>query len=219
MNHISIRLMRGLGCLIILSVLPTTQALSRTERYKSLQDQIAIDHAEALVIEFTERVSVDSEGAQWLVPSENAQISDNGQFVVFRSDAANLFHFKTGADNPTGKEPLDDYWGDTFVHDRQTGETSLVSVNSEGERADNDSWDADISADGRFVVFALLPLTWESATNCKVAESVSTSMTGNQAKPIEFLRPLTEARKIMVRTVQVYPVTEIRSRFSLALQT
>jgi Tol biopolymer transport system component len=89
-----------------------------------------------------------------MVNSENAQISDNGQFVVFRSNAANLFPLKTGANHPTGKEPLDDYWGDTFVHDLQTGETSLVSINSEGVRADNDSWDADISADGRFVVFA-----------------------------------------------------------------
>lgn len=154
MNHMSIRLMKGLGCLIILSVLPAAPALSRAQGYKPPQDQIAFAHAEALAMEYTERVSVDSEGDQWLVPSENAQVSDNGQYVVFRSDAANLFPLKSGADNPTGKYPLDDYWGDTFVHDRQTGETNLVSVNSEGERADNDSWDADISAEGRFVVFA-----------------------------------------------------------------
>ena len=40
-----------------------------------------------------------------------------------------------------------------FVHDLQTGATTLVSVNSSGEQADGGGGSPDISGDGRYVVF------------------------------------------------------------------
>lgn len=90
----------------------------------------------------TTRVSVTSSGAQSqggdsLYPS----ISADGRFVAFRSAAANLV---PGDGNQS--------W-DIFLHDRQTGTTSLVSASSEGEIADHDSLKPSISGDGRFVVF------------------------------------------------------------------
>ena len=43
--------------------------------------------------------------------------------------------------------------GDIFVHDRQTGQTTRVSVSSSGAEAQGASNDPAISADGRFVAF------------------------------------------------------------------
>jgi Tol biopolymer transport system component len=42
---------------------------------------------------------------------------------------------------------------DIFVHDRETGETTRVSVSSNGDQADGDSVGGYISAPGRYVVF------------------------------------------------------------------
>jgi len=57
---------------------------------------------------------------------------------------------------------------DVFVHDRQTGRTSRVSVGSDGTQADNASVNPTISADGRYVTFEsfannLLPVKPEQA--------------------------------------------------------
>jgi Ca2+-binding RTX toxin-like protein len=48
---------------------------------------------------------------------------------------------------------------DIFVHDRQTGSTTRVSVDSTGVQANNASFDPVLSADGHFVAF------WSSADN------------------------------------------------------
>jgi hypothetical protein len=45
---------------------------------------------------------------------------------------------------------------DIFVHDRQTGTTELVSVNSSGNQANNTSERTSVSADGRHVAFLSL---------------------------------------------------------------
>ena len=42
---------------------------------------------------------------------------------------------------------------DIFVHDRQTGQTTLVSVSSSGVQGNGNSYSASISSDGRYVVF------------------------------------------------------------------
>ena len=93
----------------------------------------------------TERVSVDSSGAQangWSGDLGMA-ISANGQVVVFDSSAKNLV---AGGTHVT----------DIFVHDRTTGITELVSVDSSGIEANGDcSWPA-ISADGSIVAFLSL---------------------------------------------------------------
>lgn len=89
----------------------------------------------------TERVSVDSSGAQANNGSYNAAISVDGRFVAFDSAAGNLVPNDTNGG------------GDVFVHDRQTGTTERVSVDSSGAQADGGSTVPSISADGRFVAF------------------------------------------------------------------
>ena len=97
----------------------------------------------------TTRVSVDSGGAQ---ANDNSSeyavaISGDGRYVAFQSDASNLV---TGDTNGMG---------DVFVHDRQTGQTTRVSVASGGTEANGSSGSPNLSNDGRFVVFS------SSATN------------------------------------------------------
>jgi hypothetical protein len=89
----------------------------------------------------TTRISMSSWGAQGNGYSLNPSISSNGRYVAFYSSATNLVK----GDN-NGK-------GDVFVHDRQTGETTPISVSSTGTHGNDDSGFASISADGRFVAF------------------------------------------------------------------
>jgi signal peptidase I len=89
----------------------------------------------------TERVSVDSAGGQADGSSSEPVISGDGRFVVFVCDASNLV---PGDSNGQG---------DVFVHDRQTGATERVSVDSAGNQGDGGSGKPAISADGRFVAF------------------------------------------------------------------
>ena len=89
----------------------------------------------------TERVSVSSSGQQGNGDSYASSISADGQYVAFMSGASNLVTGDTNWNN------------DIFVHDRQTGETTRVSLSSTGEQGNNDSRFSSISADGRFVTF------------------------------------------------------------------
>ena len=91
----------------------------------------------------TTRVSVDSAGnqASGYAGSSAPSISADGRFVAFVSDATTLV-----AGDTNGKS-------DVFVHDRQSGTTTRVSVDSAGGQANYDSWEVSISADGRFVAF------------------------------------------------------------------
>jgi hypothetical protein len=89
----------------------------------------------------TERVSVDSSGNQAGGWSQRPRISADGRYVVFQSGASNLVAGDTNG------------WPDIFVHDRATGATDLVSVDSSGNQANGNSTEPAIGADGRFVVF------------------------------------------------------------------
>jgi Tol biopolymer transport system component len=89
----------------------------------------------------TERVSVDSAGAQGNGQSLNPSISADGRYVAFHSDAINLV---PGDTNPAG---------DIFVHDRVTGATERVSVDSAAAQGNGGSYAPSISADGRYVAF------------------------------------------------------------------
>jgi Tol biopolymer transport system component len=100
--------------------------------------------AGVLLAQTTTRVSVDSQGAQgngWSGPASS--ISADGRFIAFASYATNLVAGDTNG------------YMDVFVHDRQTGETTLVSVDSQGLQGNGTSGEniICISADGRFVVF------------------------------------------------------------------
>jgi hypothetical protein len=87
------------------------------------------------------RVSVDSSGAQANGGSRRPAISDDGRYVAFQSGASNLV---SGDTNSTD---------DIFVHDRQTGATTRVSVRSNGAQVNGGSSSPAISGDGRFVAF------------------------------------------------------------------
>jgi hypothetical protein len=89
----------------------------------------------------TSRISVASDGAQANGMSAGVSMSADGRFVVFDSTADNLV---VGDTNET--------W-DIFVHDRQTGETTRISLASDGSQANANSFLNSISADGRYVTF------------------------------------------------------------------
>jgi Tol biopolymer transport system component len=90
----------------------------------------------------TERVSVDSSGRQADGKSLRPALSADGRFVAFDSEATNLV---AGDRNRAT---------DLFVHDRLTGSTDRVSVDSAGAESDGFSFAGALSADGSVVVFA-----------------------------------------------------------------
>jgi len=89
----------------------------------------------------TERVSVDSGGKQANGSSTGPAVSGDGRFIAFATTASNLVPGDSNGES------------DVFVHDRQTGTTERVSVDSAGNEADGSSDAPDISGDGRFVAF------------------------------------------------------------------
>ena len=89
----------------------------------------------------TELVSVSSSGSRADDDSLSPALSADGRFVAFQSFASNLVPGFTDA-----------VWN-IFVHDRQTGNTELVSVSSDGSPVDDDSTSPSLSADGRYVAF------------------------------------------------------------------
>jgi hypothetical protein len=95
----------------------------------------------------TECVSVDSTGLQSNGYSYGAAISGDGNVVAFHSAAFNL----VANDN--------NFFYDIFVHDRTTGVTERVDVDSNGVETDDQSYDPAISHDGKIVTF------WSDADN------------------------------------------------------
>ncbi|MBI1851177.1 MAG: PD40 domain-containing protein [Planctomycetes bacterium] len=100
-------------------------------------DIFAVDTSTGVVT----RVSVDSMGT----PSDSfsflQSVSADGRYVAFDSNGSNL-----AANDTNGI-------GDIFVHDLQSGETTLVSISSAGEAADSISNAPATSANGRFIAF------------------------------------------------------------------
>ena len=90
----------------------------------------------------TELVSVALRGAPQDAQSLSGQISADGRFVTFESGATNLV-----AEDANGR------YSDIFVRDRQARTTELASVSSDEEQGSRTSQGADISEDGRYVVF------------------------------------------------------------------
>ncbi|MEA2025094.1 MAG: calcium-binding protein, partial [Chloroflexota bacterium] len=89
----------------------------------------------------TKIVSVSSSGVNGDGDSEGPAISASGRFIVFASGAHNL---------------IDGRWlpsWQIYLRDRAKGRTFLVSKNSAGGRANDMSFNPEISADGRYVVF------------------------------------------------------------------
>lgn len=82
-----------------------------------------------------------SDGTESDGQDEYPAISEGGRFVAFTSDATNL------VPGDTNKMP------DIFVHDRETGETTRVSVASDGAEGNAPSLIATLSRDGRYIAF------------------------------------------------------------------
>lgn len=89
----------------------------------------------------TERVSVSTSGVQPNFDCGNCALSLDGRFVAFHSIASNLV-----AGDTNGAF-------DVFVHDRQSGSTERVSLDSSDVQGNLASFAPSISADGRFVAF------------------------------------------------------------------
>jgi Tol biopolymer transport system component len=89
----------------------------------------------------TTRVSVSTGGTQADGASTSPQLSANGRFVAFLSNASNLVSGDTNG------------FYDVFLHDRNTGRTDLVSRGLGGAAANDASRPPRVSANGRYVVF------------------------------------------------------------------
>lgn len=89
----------------------------------------------------TTRVSTSSEGVEANANCLYSVISADGRFVAFESEATSLVAGDTNGAN------------DVFLHDRTSGETTRISVSSDGEQGNSVSLGATISADGGFVAF------------------------------------------------------------------
>jgi len=104
----------------------------------------------------TERISVDSSGAQRSVDSGNGvnstDVSYDGRFVVFDT---------YGAFDPrdTDGQP------DAYVRDRLAGTTTLLDVDGNGAVGTSFSFDPAINADGRYVAFSTLSALVPGDTN------------------------------------------------------
>ncbi len=91
----------------------------------------------------TERVSVDSSGAEADDDSYQPKMTPDGRYVVFMSEATNLVPGDTNGAR------------DIFVRDRLADTTTRINVSSAGVEANDDSFinGGTISANGRLVVF------------------------------------------------------------------
>jgi CSLREA domain-containing protein len=93
----------------------------------------------------TTRVSVSSTGAQGFGASggccQPVSLSADGRYVAFHSLASNLAPSDTNG------------YLDSFVHDRTTGKTALVSLSDSGIQGNGWSASPSISANGRYVAF------------------------------------------------------------------
>src|SRR4029434_4548074 len=89
----------------------------------------------------TTRVSVSSAGVQGHKDSNLATLAGNGRFVAFDSYASNLVPGDTNGER------------DVFLHDLEIGQTTRLSVDSNGVEGDGESVDASICADGHLIAF------------------------------------------------------------------
>jgi Tol biopolymer transport system component len=93
----------------------------------------------------TEIVSVDSSGEIGDATSTAPAISATGRYVVFNSTSSN---FVPGDVDPSGEGALE-----VFFHDRESGVTERVAVDSAEDYVPVPSFGADVSDSGRFVAF------------------------------------------------------------------
>ena len=101
-----------------------------------------LDFAAPAAAQETTRVSVDSSGQQATSWSTGGELTPDGRYVIFTSNATNLVAGDTNG------------FVDIFVRDRLSGVTEIVNVSSAGVQANASSSYHCISADGRFAAFS-----------------------------------------------------------------
>ena len=111
------------------------------------------------VAQATEQIPAGARGG--LFPA----ISGDGRYVTFDSSSEDIVPDANG------------WYKDVFLHDRQTGETRIVSTSADGTQGDRSSSNGVVTADGRHVAFT------SSATNLVPGDT-------NDAEDI-FLKDLT----------------------------
>jgi Tol biopolymer transport system component len=116
--------------------------LGRSTDTNAARDIFVHDLAKAETV----RVSVTSDGAQGAGESLRPSISADGRYVAFQSEV--VFD---GADTNKAR--------DVYVHDRESGTTTRVSLADSEAEGDGGSFSPSLSADGRYVAF------WSNAAN------------------------------------------------------
>ena len=91
--------------------------------------------------EFVSLVSKHTNGSKGNRQSSLPSVSANGRYIAFESDAWTLVDFDTNSQS------------DVFLHDRESGQTTRVSITSFGGQAEGESRSPAISANGRFIAF------------------------------------------------------------------
>lgn len=140
--------------------------------------------------------------------SDNPQISSDGRFVTFQSDASNL----VTTDIENGER-------DIFLRDLQIGTTTLVSSNTAGTGdGDNFSFNPKITSDGQFVVFEsrannLVNIDTSSGINVYRFFNENANPDGNLAASI-----LPTSRSVQVGTQATAFTTVININDSTAIQ-
>ena len=100
--------------------------------------QVSSAHAQSGTVT---RVSVDTNEAQANAISYRGDISADGRFIAFDSEATNLSAIDVNNS------------GDVFLRDLTLGTTSLISLTSTGVQPNGGSGNPSISGDGHFVAF------------------------------------------------------------------
>jgi len=88
-----------------------------------------------------QRISVNASGVGGNGNSEDPEISANGRYITFASDADNLVPGDTNEQD------------DIFRYDIQTGEIEIVSITNDGQQGNKYSSAPSISGDGRFITY------------------------------------------------------------------
>jgi len=101
----------------------------------------------------TTRISTASDGTQGDRPSYAPAISADGRYITYYSEATTLV-----AGDTNGAL-------DVFLFDTTTGTTTRISTATDGTQANGSSFDAAISADGRYITY------YSEATNLVVGDN------------------------------------------------
>ncbi|NJN95284.1 MAG: hypothetical protein HC875_14840 [Anaerolineales bacterium] len=123
----------------------------------------------------TSLISITSNGTSGNAPSYTPSISADGRYVVFASDASDLVNNDTNG-----------AVADVFVRDRQTGQTSLVSVASNSTQGNDFSSFPSISADGCCVAFVSQGTNLVSSDTNNSADVFIRNLKTNQTRRVSI---------------------------------